>query len=552
MKHDALPIAIVTGLLLVILASIGSFATWNYRITDALYSNQTPLDNIAIIGIDDQSLQELGRWPWPRTTFIPLLNATRNARVAAFDIAFFEPTAQDDDLAQAMRDHGNAIIAEEYDFKRETWLSPAPAFAGISTGVVNTYTDADGVTRRVPVTIDHLDGKRGFAAAIYHSFLNREPERETILVNYAGPPGTYATYSASDVIRGAISPDQFANALVLIGAAAPNLHDDYIVPTSDGQRMPGVEVHAHALQTLITKQHLTRQDFASLAVVIILLSMLVGIIVNKFRFRIAAVLLFATWLAYTIAAIFIFNLGLILNLVYPGLTIVACSLTSITYVASTERKDRQRILGIFGRYVSKDIVNHLLEREEAVELGGEEREITALFADIRGFTAMSEKMTPQEVITVLNHYFGDMTDLVFKHKGTLDKFIGDCLFAIWGSPLPDEKHTIHAIKCALDIQKTLAKKEHQGIPPIQLGIGICSGPAVVGNMGSSQRQEFTAIGDTVNTASRMAGQAKGGMIVIPKSTYDLVKGKVRAKKLKPVHVKGKEKPIQIYNVTGLK
>jgi len=235
-----------------------------------------------------------------------------------------------------------------------------------------------------------------------------------------------------------------------------------------------------------------------------------------------------------------------------SITVGLSEVGTMSYIASSEAKNKKYILGIFGRYVSKDVVTHLLKSEKAIELGGETKKVTAMFADIRGFTAMSERMSPHRIIEVLNHYFGDMTDLVFANDGTLDKFIGDCLFALWGTPIEDKDHAYKAVKCALEIQHKIKTKHTKGMPAINLGVGLCSGPAVVGNMGSSQRQEFTAIGDTVNTASRLAGQAKGGEIIISESTYKLVKAKVKVKKRRPVKVKGKRKTLIIYEVVGMK
>jgi len=549
MKYNALPVAFLCGFVLVIFASMGAFSTWNAGLTDVLYGGKPALESIVIVGIDDQSLQEIGRWPWDRDTFVPLLNATAKARTVAFDIAFFEPTDQDDVLAQAMDER--VVLAEEYDFARGVLMQPVPAFDGIRTGVVNIFTDTDGISRRIPL---ELQGRESFTVAAYETYLGRELSAAdaSLLVNYAGPPGTFTTYSASDVILGRVSSSQFADKLVIVGATAPDLHDDYLVPTSQGNRMPGVEIHANAVRTLLTKQYLRHQSFASLALLIFLFSALVGLALTYLRYLLAGPLLVGLWILHAVIAIFIFHQGIILNLVYPGMTLIVTSLVCVSYVATREKQHRARVQSLFGKYVSKDIVTHLLENEDAVKLGGEEREITAMFADIRGFTAMSENMTPHEVINMLNHYFGDMTDIIFKHKGTLDKFIGDCLFAVWGSPLENKDHALHAIEACLEIQKVISDRDHPGVPPIDLGIGMCSGPAVIGNMGSPQRQEFTALGDTVNTASRMAGKAEGGQIVITQSTYDLVKDHVRVKKLEPVKVKGKEKPLQIYLVNGMK
>lgn len=547
----AILVALLTGIILILFAKAGLFYTWNLRLTDALYGDKQPLQNLVIIAIDDKSLQEIGRWPWNRAVYVDLLQHTANAKIVAFDIAFFEPTPDDTLLGEAMRKAGNVIIAREYDFARKTELEPSPGFENIQTGMVNIYTDQDGTSRSIPVK---LQDKPTLAYMIAQEYVGKEPTvpEKRLLVNYASGPGAYKTYSAADIIKGRIASTEFENKIVFVGATAPDLHDDYIVPTSSGKRMPGVEIHAHAVQTILTRQFLTYQSFRVLATVILVISIIAGILYSTVKIRYSASLMTVLALAYIIFSIFIFKKGLILNLVYPLMAVVLTSLTTISYMAALEAHNKKHILGIFGRYVSKDVVDHLLKNEKSIELGGTEREVTSMFADIRGFTSMSEKMTPHQVITFLNHYFGDMTDLIFAHEGTLDKYVGDALFALWGSPLPDKDHAYKAVKCALAIQAKLKTQHRKDIPPINLGIGICSGPAVVGNMGSPQRQEFTAIGDTINTSSRLSGTASGGQIMITESTYKLIQDKVEAKKLEPLKVKGKEKPLIVYEVLGLK
>jgi adenylate cyclase len=546
----AIAVSILTGLILVLLAHFGLFYTWNLSLTDSLYGGKPALQDIKIITIDDKSLQEIGRWPWSRTVWIDLLQSTQKAKVVAFDIAFFEPTADDDFVAEAMRKSGNVIIAHEYDFSRKTDLMPAPGFNGIQTATINIFTDQEGVSRSIPVMLQDMPS---MALAAAQKYVGKELSVPTqkMLVNFAGEPNSYRTYPAADVIMGRITPEEFENSIVFIGATAPDLHDDYLVPTSHNQRMPGVEIHAHATQTILTKQYLHYQDFISVAIIILVISTISGLLYGYVRIRYSAPLLLILLISYFVAAIFLFKRGIILNLIYPSLTVLSTSLTTISYIAAHENKNKKYILSIFGRYVSKDVVDHLLKSEKAIELGGVEKQVTALFADIRGFTAMSEKMTPHQVITFLNHYFGDMTDSIFAHNGTLDKYVGDALFALWGSPLPDKDHAYNAVKCALAIQERLKTQHRKDIPPINLGIGICSGPAVVGNMGSAQRQEFTAIGDTINTASRLSGVASGGEIIITESTYKMIKDKVDARKLEPLKVKGKEKLLIVYEVIGL-
>jgi adenylate cyclase len=416
---------------------------------------------------------------------------------------------------------------------------------------VNVYTDQDGIGRNIPVK---LNEQPSLALQAAQKYVGREltiPQQK-LLVNFASKPGVYKRYSASDVINGKILESEFENAIIFIGATAPDLHDDYLVPTSQGQRMPGVEIHASAVQTILTKQYLEHQKLTSLMIVILVLSIITGILLTVLNVWKSAAILFVVTIIYIGTAIYYFDKGIILNLVYPIITLGITSLTTTAYVAASEAKHKKHILGLFGRYVSKDVVTHLLKSEKSIELGGVEREITAMFADIRGFTSLSEKMTPHQVISFLNHYFGDMTDLIFEHEGTLDKYVGDALFAVWGSPLPDKDHAYKAVKCALAIQVKLKTQHRKDMPKINLGIGICSGPAVVGNMGSKQRQEFTAIGDTVNTSSRLSGTASGGQIMITESTYKLIKDKVQAKKLEPLKVKGKEKELIVYEVISLK
>ncbi len=548
--RKAIFISLLTGILLILFLKAGLFYTWNLKLTDALYGGRQPLQNIVIAAIDDKSLQEIGRWPWNRTVYIDLLQHTNSAKIVAFDIAFFEPTPDDLLLGEAMRKAGNVIIAREYDFTRQTELVPTPGFENIQTGMVNIYTDSDGTSRSIPLILQDKPALSYMAAQAYIGKEPNVPEKR-LLVNYASGPGAYKIYSAADIIKGRIASTEFENAIIFVGATAPDLHDDYIVPTSDGKRMPGVEIHAHALQTILTRQFLTYQSFNVLAVVILVISLLAGILYSTIKIRYSAPIMTVLALAYIIFSIFIFKKGLITNLVYPLMAFVLTSLTTISYMAALEAHNKKHILGIFGKYVSKDVVDHLLKNEKSIELGGTEREVTSLFADIRGFTSMSEKMTPQQVIAFLNHYFGDMTDLIFAHEGTLDKYVGDALFALWGSPLPDKDHAYKAVKCALAIQAKLKTQHRKDIPPINLGIGICSGPAVVGNMGSKQRQEFTAIGDTINTSSRLSGTASGGQIMITESTYKMIKDRVEVKKLDPLKVKGKEKPLIVYEVIKL-
>lgn len=542
MKSAAINSAIIVALILSTLAFFNVFSGWNNTLTDTLYTKEEPLNNILIVAIDDKSIQEIGRWPWNRDVYAPLLVNLDQAKVIAFDIAFFEPTQQDNVAANAMRDYGKAIIAKEYDFERNKTIEPSAKFANIISAYINVHTDPDGIVRRVS---SELKGNDTFPAAIAKKVAPVQPP-EQFIVSFSKP---YERISFSDALKE--KPETFKDKIIFIGATAPNLHDDYLVPTSEGKRMPGVEFHANAVQTILTKKYLYEEPKWMVILTIFALCIMLGVVFSLTRMRTGITTAIILLLAYFGLAIFISFKGYFLNVIYPPLSIILTTISCTAVIAAEESKHKKHILGLFGRYVSKDVVKHITENKEAVELGGVEREITAMFADIRGFTSISEKMKPHQVIAFLNHYFGDMTDLVFKHNGTLDKFIGDALFAVWGSPLPQKEHALNAVKCAIEIQERLKTKRKIGMPPIKLGIGICTGPAVIGNMGSKQRQEFTAIGDTVNTASRLSGLTEGGQIIITESTYNVVKDQVITKKLASIKVKGKEKPVAIYEVLRL-
>jgi adenylate cyclase len=249
---------------------------------------------------------------------------------------------------------------------------------------------------------------------------------------------------------------------------------------------------------------------------------------------------------------FIFTRGILLNLVFPVLTVLGVYGGIVISYYLNEKKNKKLIIDIFGRYVSKSVADELLAHREKIELKGETKKVAVLFADIRGFTSLSEKMTPQQVVSMLNKYLGEMTDSVFKYGGTLDKYIGDNAMAVFNAPLDLEDYAFKAVQAAYDMQKKVEMINKHSKKKVYFGVGINAGKAVIGNIGSKERLEYTTIGDTVNLASRLCGVAKGGEIIISEEMYKLVKDKVKTKRLGKVKVKGKKKSVLIYQVTGFK
>jgi adenylate cyclase len=564
MSRPVLPfilIALCVSAALIAMAHAGVLGVWQHRFSDALYGGAQPLGNIAIITIDDRSIQEVGRWPWSRQEYVSLLRQLNQSKIIAFDIAFFEQGTplEDEALGRAMRNAGNVVIPVEavtFTLQNGTtapaqWLAPVAALENVTTGAVNVYTDADGVSRAVPV---RLGDQPGLAFAVAGKLLGKTPAftDQRMLVNFIGKPNSYPRYSFTDVINKRVPPETFTDKVVFIGSTAADLHDDYIVPTSAGKRMPGVEMHAHALQTLLTHRFLYNQGFTSIALTILALSLLVAFLFWRFNELIAISGSAIIFIALIIASVSFYHRGLLLDLVHELLAVIGASVFSVAYIARSETRHKKHILSVFGKYVSKDVVKHLLESKGSLELGGQVREISVLFVDIRGFTAISEKLSPHQVIEFLNHYFGEMTDIVFTNNGTLDKFIGDSIMAVFNSPHEEKEHAYKAVKTAIEMQDACARLQQEGLPAVKVGIGVNTGKAIIGNMGSSQRQEFTALGDTVNTSSRLCGEAAGGQIIISEATYEQCKDRIHAKKLPPMKVKGKEKALSVYEVTGLK
>ncbi len=566
-------VSLAVAILLSSLFLLGVFSGWQLKLSDALYKEKAPLKNIVIVAIDDKSLQEIGRWPWPREKFVELVPKLAGSEIIGVDIAFFEDYDKtvDENLGDAVAEAGNVVLPVEYiEFKEgkgtKLLKTITPISEGaLSFGFVNVFSDGDGITRAIPLRIEGANrtgSYDSFALAIYKAMFNKSveiggKEDNRMLINFAGKPASFNTISFSDVLNGKIDVGLFENKIVLIGATSPDLHDDYFVPTSAGKAMSGIELHANALQTMITRQFLHNEASWLVVATIFIATIATGLLLWRLKIVFASVAAAVLLAAYLIFAIKMFDRGIILNILYPVVSIVLSyfGIISVYYVSS--EKSRRQVLDAFGKYVSKEVVKEIMKDVEKgiVSLKGTERTITTLFADIRGFTSISEKLKPAEVVAMLNSYLGEMTNVVFKYKGTLDKYIGDSVMAIFNAPVAQENSALLAVKAGLEMQKKIAKVhtlKGRKVPIVHAGIGINTGAAIIGNIGTKERMEYTAIGDSVNLASRLCSFAKGGKVVVSQSTYDLVKAKVVARKLGEIKVKGKEKPVAVYEIKRLK
>ncbi len=571
--HLSLLVSFSVAAALSLLFSIGFLSAYNTGLSDNLYGGKAAFDDIVIVGIDDKSLQEIGRWPWDRDEHARLLEKIGNhARIVAFDIAFFEPSEEDDVFEDAITVSGNVVLVVEYiNFSFRLEESKAflglqkpsvsarsgklygesllrPVFSGnYAVGFANVFTDNDGVVRSSPVFIEGAENHKSFSNTIA-SLLGYNITETKLLINYAGRPKTFAHYSYSDVLNGRLNLSMLDGKIVLIGATAADLRDSYTTPVSSTQ-MAGVEIHANILQTILAGDFLFHQNALSVIFAIFILSLFAGFVLYKFRMKFATPIIFVAGIVYVFFAAVIFDGGIIMNILYP---LLALSLGYIAHVAVFyvfESKQRRLVTNIFGKYVSSEVAAEILKHgTEDLALKGEKREITILFSDIRGFTSISEKFSPEELVQFLNTFLSAMTDAILEKRGIVDKYIGDAIMAFWGAPLKEERHAELACEAALGMKNKLQDIR----PDLEIGIGINTGDAIVGNMGSAQRLNYTAIGDAVNTASRIEGLNKeyGTLVIIGESTYQQVKNIFVCRKLDFIRMKGKEKPLNIYELIG--
>jgi adenylate cyclase len=563
-------ISFIVAAIATMLLSVGFLNTWESKISDAFYSPSTTLDEIVIIAIDDQSLQELGRWPWPRDYFADVINVLNESVVIGIDISFFEPAKGDIQLASAIT-NSTVVLAIEYTsfslregiLYGETLLTPTEDIGTINedyfVGYVNIYTDSDGVTRTFTPHITGVENHDHFALAVVSQYIGTTPqiENERMLINFFSEPGGYTSISFSDVYNKEVDPSYFEGKIVLIGATASDLHDDAIVPISN-EAMPGVEINSNIVQSILTRDYLSYQDDISAIAMIFLFAFVTGVLLYRFKIHIASIFLALIAFIYVIISIYSFDSGLILNILFPLLSMITVFIPLVIFYYLTEEQSRKWITSVFGKYVSPVVIDNLIQNPDMIKLGGEKRTITILFSDIRGFTPISEKLSPEELVHLLNDYLTEMTEIIHKDEGLVDKYMGDAIMAFWGAPLTQPNHHEKACISSLDmlgkLRELQSKWKQEGIPSFDIGIGLNSGDAIVGNMGSSQRFDYTAIGDSVNLASRLEGLNKlyGTNIIISEYTYKNVKEKFGIRKLDAVRVKGKRKPIYIYELIARK
>lgn len=615
-----------------------------------------PNEKVVLVTIDEKSLGELGRWPWPRSVMARLVDilSQYQAKVIGFDLVWAEPDQNsefkilqmitqkmedlqiknpplrkyiaqalevantDQMLARSIDRSGRAILGYFFHFatlessdQEKSSLSlgclsaynlvrytseeaqkaylfeakdvelnmPLISAAAKGGGYFNIFPDRDGTVRWVPLVSKYKEKHFcPLALAVLQDYVGQAPlslqlaefgvdkvslgdisiptnEEGRMLINFCGPPKTFPHYSVSEVLQGRIPPKVFQDKIVLVGATALGIYDVRVTPFS--QTFPGVEIHANIIDTILKQQFLYRPNgvniFDILAIVIIGLTL--GFVVPRTKALGGAMSAGLLFILYPSLAYYLLKKeGIWVNMVYPMGSIFLNYLALTVYRYVTEEKEKKKIRGAFQYYLSPPVVEQMLKNPEKLRLGGAKKELTVLFSDIRGFTTLSEQMSPESLVKFLNEYLSRMTDIVFKYDGLLDKYMGDAIMAIWGTPLEQPDHALRAGYAALDMVEELGllqeKWRNQGMISLNIGIGLNTGYMVVGNMGSEKRFDYTVMGDSVNLGSRLEGLNKiyGTNIIVSEFTYARVKNEILGRELDLVRVKGKDQPVRIYEL----
>ena len=534
-----------------------------------------PAPGIVVVALDEPSFAEIGlAWPWPRALHAELVEsiAAQGPASVAVDILFEGPGASADGdaaLAFAIRQAGNVVLASDlvrihdrnYSILQPSDPLPLLAEAAAAVGVVSVPRDPDGTLRRATLAVE---GRPTLvAAALSQASHSLPPDPgSSRLVRFNGPSRvgieTVSYYQALDAAS-LLPAGYFRGKHVFVGRSlsAPATDDVDHFPTPVSPHTPGVEVHATVADAVLRNRFVS--DPFDDPVLMVTASAALGVLIALSTFVLppgtAAVATVAvSGLLAAIAYLSLAGYNLRIPVVTPVLAMAGAYAAGAAYKFTLSNRERRLIRRAFEHFVAPAIVNEMLKDPSKLKLGGEEYEVTVLFSDLEGFTSMSERMTPQQLTAHLSEYFRDMIDRLLAEGATLDKLIGDAIMVYFGCPIPDPQHPVLACRAALAMQRRMVELNREwtarGLPPLRVRIGINTGAAIAGNMGTDTIFNFTVLGDSVNLASRLEGVNReyGSLILIGEDTWKRVSTQFETREIDWIRVKGKQKPVAIYEL----
>ena len=582
--------AAMVFILTFLLIYMQAFYAWDKIASDYLCQRESvPNKNIYILAIDQKTLDRYGAVSsWSRelsAEIVQILNqdAASAPAVIGFDILYIEDTEEESDrsFATACKEAGNVVTAVNLQFKEmpetdvngEVNYNPfyvesidlpyAYLKQAVDCGYANTIVDEDGCVRRSVAQAEYQgECYQSLAVKVYTRYrqaLGEDAQLPKLNSNgqfyfqYTCKTGGYSVISLCDLLDGSVDPAIFRDGIVLVGAYAAGMQDSYIPAISHGQQMYGVEIHANVIDALLKGQTQQAVSLTTVALLSAIAMMLYYAFSKKWKLHVLTTVTAVLFLAYVAVVKIAYCNGYILPLIVVPFVLLFLYSVSVIESYAKEIQRRRRVVGVLKKYVAPQVVEELNKKKDyQLELGGEKRNIAVMFVDIRGFTALSENLQPESVVELLNEYLALATDSIFRNSGTLDKFVGDAAMAVFNAPLDLDDYVFHAVKAAWDMKMGAIaleeKAQKQFHTSVEFGIGIHCGNAVVGNIGCEFRMDYTAIGDTVNTASRLESMAGRGQILMSSDMYEAVKDRVVVTPVGELPLKGKEKGVFAYQL----
>ncbi|MCR5739889.1 MAG: adenylate/guanylate cyclase domain-containing protein [Lachnospiraceae bacterium] len=583
-----------------IIAAGGVLDTADTWLSDVWYQSPKALDGeIIVIGIDDKSIDEIGPYnTWGRDVMAQALEKfaedPENApAVIAIDTLYSGTSTPEADqgLADAADKLGNVVVAtfatfgtrvvtegDSTYFDRYAVLDYDEPYDELKEvtyqGHINAMYDTDMVLRHSLLYINPGDERVYSMAYVAAKLYGERTGRDIVMppassigryyVSYsAAPGGYYDGYSFSDLLNGNISPDEYAGKVVFIGPYTVGLQDAYFTPIARNRQMYGVEYQANVVQAILDGDFKKEVSRLPQALVLFLICSVLFYLFQKTDIKKSTILTVVTIIVVSAINYAAYNIklggqGHVLHPLWIPVGVVTLYIASIVVHYVKTALERQRVTRTFERYVAPEIVREILkEGTESLSLGGRTCDIAVLFVDVRGFTTMSERLSPEKVVFILNKYLTMASGCVEETGGTLDKFVGDAMMAFWGAPLPQEDAVMNAVKTAKGIIEGAARvseelKEEIG-EELRVGVGVNFGPAVVGNMGAEKHMDYTAIGDTVNTAARLEANAPGGKVYISRSVADALGDRITYTSLgDTIKLKGKADGFEVLELDSIR
>ena len=568
--------------------AVGPLQAWEWALSDRLFREQNGSRNIVIVGIDDETLQAYGRlYDWPRSLHAAALDHLRQAgaSVVMLDMLFLEEAEGDEALAASISGWNVVVaVAGIGPVDRETGaptfgvaMQPPVALREASPYLAHVLfpEDRDGVVRRLPLAVrDAADGEYPAlsVAALSLHFSRTPPENlavargrvslagrsvplvdgNNVRINFVGGPESFQFLSYREVIDGTFDPNVVRGKIVIIGETAAGTGDRHRLPIASAP-LPGVYAHANALDTMLRGRFLREAGANAGLLGMLLLGAILALALPRLNLRWGLAATLGLGSAYALSGWNLFDRGWVLPILNPLLLIALLFVVSLAYRITSESISRREVRELFGRYLSPQLAAELIERADRgdLRLGGENRLVTVLFADLRGFTSLCEQRSASQVTEFMNRCFGVIIGGVVAHGGLINKFGGDAVMALWNAPHDYPDHALQACRAALAAARELEHLEETDplLAACGFGFGVNTGEALVGNVGSLGRLEYTAIGDCVNLAARICGTAPAGEVWVGPQTHELIEGHLTSRPLGDFRLKGKAGTVSLFHIT---